>query len=248
MANKTTKAIKAKPPKAEPPKVEEPSTPNCLQIDERYVQKGDKAKYQDVPQATFGKAMIARALSQPEVRAARTIQRYEGESLDVNATADELRELVADVQGGSMKRPEAMLVAQAHALDALFSALAMRSHTNSREGHLEASDRYLRLALKAQAQAVRTIEALGELKNPRQVTFVRQTNLANNQQVNNHSAQAEENPKPAKQTISGATYELLPDSRASGIESATHPAMATLETINRATHRGRQGQGIQKRI
>jgi hypothetical protein len=79
--------------------------------------------------------LTARALSQPEVRAARTIQRFEGDSLDINACADELRELVAEVQAGGMKRPEAMLVAQAHTLDALFSSLALRSHANSREGY-----------------------------------------------------------------------------------------------------------------
>ena len=191
---------------------------------------------------------MARALSQPEVRAARTIQRYEGESLDINATADELRELVAEVQGGSMKRPEAMLVAQAHALDALFSALAMRSHNNSSAGFLDAADRYLRLALKAQAQAVRTIEALGELKNPRPITFVRQANMANNQQVNNHLSQAGENQKLADQTINGASHELLEDTRSQGIEGAINPPVAALEKIDRAKNAGGEREGISERI
>lgn len=221
-------------------KAEEPAkrNPECLQIDRRYVRQGEAEKLKgatDAELGAFNDKLTARALSQPEVRAARTIQRFEGENLDINAAADELRELVAEVQGGSMKRPEAMLVAQAHALDALFSSLAMRSHANSREGYLEAADRYLRLALKAQAQAVRTIEALGELKNPRPVTFVRQANLATNQQVNNGMpSQAGENKKTAEQTISGATYELLPDTRASSIEGATYPPVATLETLDRA--------------
>lgn len=123
------------------PKAEEPAQrkPDCLMIDNRYIREGEAAKYKgatDAEIAAFNDRLTARALHQPEVRAARTIQRFEGESLDINAAADELRERVAEVQAGNMKRPEAMLVAQAHALDALFSTLAMRSHANSREGYL----------------------------------------------------------------------------------------------------------------
>lgn len=242
-------AAKAKQKKAEEP-ADKPK-PDLLVIDERYMREGelDRVKGQDkAAQSAYCDAITARAVHQPEVRAARTIQRFEGESLNINAAADELRELVAEVQAGNMKRPEAMLVAQAHTLDALFQNLALRSYSNSREGYLDAADRYMRLALKAQAQAVRTIEALGELKNPRPVTFVRQANLANNQQINNHSSQAGENQKSAEQTISGASYELLPDSRASGYEGAVNPPVATLETINRAEVARGQSQGVTERI
>lgn len=220
-------------------KAEEPAkrNPECLQIDGRYVRQGEAEKLTgatDAELVAFNDKLTARALSQPEVRAARTIQRFEGENLDINAAADELRELVAEVQGGSMKRPEAMLVAQAHALDALFSSLAMRSHANSREGYLEAADRYLRLALKAQAQAVRTIEALGELKNPRPVTFVRQANVATNQQVNNgmpSQAGSFENQR-TKQT--GETYELCQDTGTPSLESRVNPALETVGEKHRA--------------
>ena len=210
--------------------------PEMLLIDRRYIRPNDLQKYKDVPPdeaiAALNDELIARALHQPEVRAARTIQRFEGEKLDINAAADELRGLVVEVQAGSMKRPEAMLVAQAHALDALFSALAIRSHANSREGCLDAADRYLRLALKAQAQAVRTIEALGELKNPRPVTFVRQANLATNQQVNNHLTQAGDfQNEPIKQS------ETLPsDNRASSLEGRVNSPVDALEKVDRATH------------
>lgn len=232
----TKAATKAKQPKAQEPAKK---APECLMIDNRYLKDSERKQLKDATDAdlaALNEKAIARALHQPEVRAARLIQKYEGDNLNINSAVDELRELVAEVQAGSMKRPEAMLVAQAHALDALFSALSMRSLSNSSAGYLEAADRYLRLALKAQAQAVRTIEALGELKNPRPVTFVRQANVAHNQQVNNHPSQAGENQKAAEQTISGAGYELLPDSRASGIEGATYPPVATLETIDRAAH------------
>ncbi len=247
----TTKATKAKQPKAGTPAKPKP---DCLMIDKRYLMKGDLERLKAAKEEgadfddAFNAELTARALSQPEVRAARTIQRFEGDSLDINATADELRRLVAEVQGGSMKRPEAMLVAQAHTLDALFSALAMRSKANSDGGFLDAADRYLRLALKAQAQAVRTIEALGELKNPRPVTFVRQANMAHNQQVNNHPSQAGENQKTAEQTISGESYELLENTRTQGIEGAVNPSVEALAAIDRAKVGAGQSQGISERI
>jgi hypothetical protein len=43
----------------------------------------------------------------------------------------------------------------------------------------------MRLALKAQSNCRSTIEALGELKHPKAVAFVKQANIAHTQQVNN---------------------------------------------------------------
>lgn len=94
------------------------------------------------------------------------IQYYEGDALDVNALIDELRDQASLLKAGEMLRPEAMLLAQAHTLDALFSNLARKSHTNSQAGYTEAACNYLKLALRAQVQTVRTIEALVELKTP----------------------------------------------------------------------------------
>ena len=45
---------------------------------------------------------------------------------------------------------------------------------------------FMNMALKAQSQSRATIQALIELKYPKQATFVKQANIANgNQQVNN---------------------------------------------------------------
>ncbi len=219
--------------------------PDVLQVDSRYFREGEAAKMKGATSAefaAFSDKITARALHQPEVRAARVIQRFEGESLDINAAADELRELVAEVQAGSMKRPEAMLVAQAHTLDALFSLLATRSHANSNAGYLDAADKYLRLALKAQAQSVRTIEALGELKNPKPVTFVRQANVANGpQQINNGvsgqvraGAHAHGNIPIQPNELSGGGNELLPDARASGFTIPANQEVEALGEIHRA--------------
>ena len=50
--------------------------------------------------------------------------------------------------------------------------------------HLPATETYLRLALKAQAQCARTIEVLQEMKNPRPLV-INQANVAAQQSVQN---------------------------------------------------------------
>ena len=225
---------------ARKPKAVEPVKKDrgCLTIDERYTKEGDREKYKpkgEAGLAEWNDELVARALGQPEVRAARVIQRVEGDTLEINACAEELRAQVAEVNGGKLHRPEAMLVAQAHTLDALFSSLAMRSQSNSRGGYLEAADRYMRLALKAQAQAVRTIEALGELKNPRPVAFVKQANIANMQQVNNGpSSQAGIFENQQSKLSAGEIYELPENSRTPSLESATYSPVEALGEIDRA--------------
>lgn len=93
-----------------------------------------------------------------------------------------------------------MLAIQAHTLDTMFNELARRSWTNVDGGYIEAGERYMRLALKAQSQCCTTIETLSEMKNPKPVAFVRQANIANGpQQVNVNNAGFESNtPAPAR--------------------------------------------------
>jgi hypothetical protein len=101
------------------------------------------------------------------------------------------------VAGGSMARPEAMLLSQAHMLDSLFNVLAAKAQNQTYIPNLET---FLRLALKAQAQCRCTLEALSNIKNPTTI-FTKQANINNNgnQQVNNgvpgQASRAEENKK-----------------------------------------------------
>lgn len=158
---------------------------------------------------------------------------------------EELSNSISKVWDGDMRKCEAMLFAQASALQSIFTNLSRRSIG---QDYLKQMDTYLRLALKAQAQAVRTIEALGELKNPRSIAFVKQANIANNQQVNNGQVSQAENSGNQQSKLSGETYELLPDSRASGIEGATYTPVATLETVDRAKDSRGQSQGVSELI
>ena len=192
-------------------------------------------------------AATARKLSRPEVQAAAAIQKMEGDNYEVNALIRELSEQVQAVQRGDLSRAEAMLIAQAHTLDELFCNLARRSYANIVAGHGDAGERYMRLALKAQSQCRTTLEGLAEMKNPRPVAFVNQANIANGpQQVNNGSfppctragAGAREI-QSAQNQLSGGAHELLPNTRASGIASGTHPAMGAVGEIDRTEDRRR---------
>jgi len=73
-----------------------------------------------------------------------------------------LREACVATRAGDLSLHRDMLTAQAITLDGIFTELARRAALNMGE-YLEASDRFLRLALKAQSQSRATVEALDRL-------------------------------------------------------------------------------------
>lgn len=176
----------------------------------------------------------AKAMSSPEARAALTIQKFD-DFLDVNALASEMRAQTAAIQSGDMARAEAMLAAQAHTLDALFCTMARRAHSNMVEGYTDAAERYFKLGLKAQGQCIRTIEAMSELKNPKQIAYVGQANFSGgHQQVNNHPSQAGKNQIEQTKLSAEDSNELLPDTRAQSETSRANPALEAMGTLHRA--------------
>lgn len=97
---------------------------------------------------------------------------------------DALMVQVREVRSGNMQSAERTLVAQANTLDAIFNELARRAALNMGE-YINATDTYLRLALKAQSQCRATLETLVTIKNP-PVIYAKQANISNGpQQVNN---------------------------------------------------------------
>ena len=150
-----------------------------------------------------------------------------------------LTESALAVHRGDLTGPEIMLAAQAVALNSIFCELARRASLNMGE-RLDAMDRYMRLALKAQGQCRVTIEALHEMKNPRPVAFVQQANISNGGQqlVNNATPPL----APAKNSGT-AQNELLEvphgnqlDIRAQDQAGRTDPHLETLGAGNRAAH------------
>lgn len=154
---------------------------------------------------------IARAALRPTITAAIAIEKFPlVDGLELSSLVESLSEQTKAVTDGDLTRVEAMLIAQAHTLDAIFSHLVRRSALNLGE-HLNTAERYMRLALKAQSQCRATLQTLGELKQPKPVAFVQQANIANGpQQVNNGQSftpptsagtHAREKQNQAKQTI-----------------------------------------------
>ena len=164
---------------------------------------------------------------------------------EINAILAEIGVQTKKVQDGDMSGPEAMLVAQAHALDIMFSSLAQRAALNSKAGYLGATESYMRLALKAQSQCRTTIEALGELKNPRTTTFNKQVNIAEQQQVNNgpntetstrtgaHASAREKNITPTNELLTEGEQHATLDTRGTGAAIGANQKVEAVGAIDR---------------
>lgn len=123
----------------------------------------------------------AQHLTGSAMPAALVVASYSGSLAEPLAIMEELKEKSASIQAGDLDLVEQMLMHQAIALQSLFMDLAVRAKG---EAGLPGMQTFTQLALKAQSGSRATLQTLAELKNPRPV-FVRQTNVAHNQQVNN---------------------------------------------------------------
>ena len=132
------------------------------------------------------KSQALAKLATTSVLSAITLKRYSGagDALEVPDLVAEMRKAGDEVVGGNMGRVERMLTNQAITLDAIFNDMAQRS---GRQDQYKGIEVLMRLALKAQAQARSTAEALALLKNP--MPYIRQANMTTGpQQVNNSYA------------------------------------------------------------
>jgi hypothetical protein len=145
---------------------------------------------------------------------------------------------IKKVQGGSLDTIEKTLVAQANTLDAIFNELARRAALNMGE-YLEAVDRYMRLALKAQSQCRATLKCLAEIKNPLPLAFVKQANIAHNQQVNNGAEQPTGKTENRQNELLEAKHDERLDFGAASTSGCAHPAVATVGEINGPKNTGR---------
>jgi hypothetical protein len=147
-----------------------------------------------------------------------------------------MRDRVREVKDGNLAGPEATLTAQSIALDQIFTEMARRAALNMGE-YIEAAERYMRLALKAQAQCRATIETLATLKNP-PIVYARQANIsAGHQQINNQTSEV---PHSSAEKIASPQNELLEvehgerlDNRATGTAERGDPPMEAVAKVNR---------------
>jgi hypothetical protein len=179
---------------------------------------------------------IARFWLRPSLNGALTLHHVIGKrspsesKVTLGGLIDELSAQCAEVSGGSMARPEAMLTTQAHTLDGLFHYLTGLAHNNFK--NFEVAERLFRLAFKAQSQSRATIETLGALKNPPMV-FAKQANVTTGpQQVNNGIALARETENQPNKLLEQSDGERL-DSGAAGATGAPDSALETVGAVNR---------------
>ncbi|WP_262965839.1 hypothetical protein [Methylobacter psychrophilus] len=169
--------------------------------------------------------LVAQAYIQPITQAAFTIEKWQSE-LDLSALSTALVKEVEKVASGNMRRPEAMLLSQAHTLDQLFNSLAQKAFTQTHMPHYES---FLRLAFKAQGQCRATIQTLSDIKNP-SVVYAKQANIANgHQQINNGvpAPRTEDKKNQHNELLTELPNETL-DSRRTGETISIDSELATM--------------------
>ena len=185
-----------------------------------------------------------------ELQAAAVMQGFQknvmGGDVDLEALVKGIIETTNQVNDDDLHRLESMLVSQATSLQSIFTDLARKAQAQTYLKHFET---YLGLALKAQAQSRATITALGELKNPRHATFVKQANIAHGpQQVNNGvmpsevSSSREKNQKTEQNKLledGDGKFSIGVDPGKAATPESGHQGMETLESIHGSKKRSR---------
>jgi hypothetical protein len=152
-------------------------------------------------------------------------------SLTENAFA--LQRLIKASKSGDSGLADTLLVAQASTLNSIFVECMRRAAMNMGE-YPQMMETYMRLALKAQSQCRATLESLSKIKNPPNATFVKQANIAHNQQVNNGQAE------PARTAeVRNPPIELLEDGHGERVDTSAasaagrgDPHMATVGEVD----------------
>lgn len=173
--------------------------------------------------------------------------------LDTLALSVRLADECKKVNGGDLGHMESMLMAQAHALQAIFTNLARRAH---QQEYLTQFEAHLRLALKSQSQCRATLETLAAIKNPASVAFVRQANISHGpQQVNNGISNDGLGSRAGE--MQNTPNELLEVSHASGermdfstarTPSRTDKNVEAMVEVNRPADKVGEGKSITKRL
>lgn len=197
-------------------------------------QNPKKAMSKNKPKPEPRSKDLAKLTTYPEVNAAKTLMKFANDdSLDIVAMTSALAEQTRAIRSGNIESMESMLAAHAYTLDVMFQHLACRAKRNMDGNCFNAGQAYLKMAFRAQAQAARTIQTLGELKHPRAVAYVAQANIANgHQQINN--GRAVENQNFQNKLIDGESHELPMDARTTKTASRADQALEAVESINRA--------------
>jgi len=187
MTNKKTKAVPDEPAK---------NNPNALRITE----EKDKTRERQFAEIGLSPTTL-------NTMTAQTFSRWGMGEIDISEAVSVMREKAGKINAGDTSELEATLSAQAVSLNAIFNELARRAALNMGE-YLQATESYMRLALKAQAQCARTIEVLAAIKNP-PIIFAKQANIANGPQQVNNGTHAGESQNEQTKLIEGQGYDAM---------------------------------------
>lgn len=170
-----------------------------------------------------GNASILGAMSQSA---------FEDYSLTENTFA--LQRLIKASKAGDTGLADTLLVSQACTLNSIFVECMRRSGSNMGLCP-QMMETYMRLGLKAQSQCRATLESLSKIKNPPNATFVKQANIAHNQQVNNGQAES-----ARTETTRSPPIELLEEGHGEGVDASSastagrgDPHMETVGEVHR---------------
>lgn len=195
-----------------------------------------------------GAQAMARKLLQPTLKNAAAASAFTSKMLGsdlelpgIGDYADHVHITARDAAGGDMTMASKVLAAQAITLDSMFAELARRAAMNMGE-YIDASERYGRLALKAQGNCRATLEALAKLHQPREQT-VRHVHVNEGgqaivtDQFHNHTG-GTENAKTNEQfhatTTDGTSAALLsPDPGGNGVPIANREGQAAMQDARR---------------
>jgi hypothetical protein len=181
---------------------------------------------------------IAEAALSPEMANASTTADYTTAIFPDICLQDCIEVMQADVKavnGGNLDKLEGMLTAQAEALNAIFNNFAKRAIHST---HMPQLDIYTRLAMKAQAQCRTTVEAIAEIKYPKSATFIKEANIAQQQQVNNGKAPAHAREKditPTNELLTESAHAAL-DTGRTGAAISLDPQLEAMGKSKRAAH------------
>ena len=186
---------------------------------------------------------LARIAAAGLVENAATMQEFSKATLGeigITEAFHALRERADAMNRGDLSGAEAMLTAQASSLNTIFAEMARRAAANMGQ-YLGATETYLRLALKAQAQCRATLEALATIKAGPAI-FARQANIAHGpQQVNNtvsSTARADAragNSEPAQNELLGVRDGERLDAGTAGTAGGSDPTLEAVGEVHRPT-------------
>ena len=204
--------------------------------------KSDEVKYAEV---------ILSCRTHNAVSIKEFTKKYGEDKTDISALMEVLFKKASNIKNGDLSDLEGRLAAQTIVLDVMFNEMAGRAAANVGT-HMAATESYMKMALKAQAQCAKTVEIIATMKNP-PVVFAKQMNVANNQQVNNGSFETNTHERAHTGKTINESNELLEKQNGewmdSGTESATSgidKTMATVETQHRCDNGSGQSQVIKE--